>query len=112
MPCAGVLPSPWCTVRYLPLGSPSGRLKRLSGITPAPLRPTYTLGAVGSGVPGWVRVGGYWEGGIPGTYPPTTDWYCQGPTNDCQRLLRPPMALQAPPGPSAHHGLPALNIPS
>ena len=63
-------------------------------------------GSGGGAVAGYYLAGYYREGAIPGYYPPTADWYCQGPTIGSAGRTVSPQALQGPAGPSAHLRLP------
>ena len=83
-------------MRYLPLGSPwSGPNQSYVHVPSGP----WPVGGCGAGHERGVRVGGYREGGIPGStqlagYP--LHWYCQDPTSSPQALSASTRALQAP----------------
>ena len=85
--------------------------------TTAPCSNDGSTGVCGRWVPGRGSTRGMGHGWVPGGWytgvlPSDLHWYCQDPTSCLSAVLRPPQALQAPPGPSAHLRLLALNIPS
>ena len=100
--------SPWRArppVRFPPLGSPWTVSKRSYVHVPvvtqralSAVLPVRAWGGGGVGIPGTG-----WGGVVPTQYTlPAVDWYCQNPPTVRTPLSASTLALQAPPGPSAH----------